>query len=57
MTQLIRCDQCGRTATVDQQDAWLMTCDLDADDEVSYWHFCCWPCLSTYASAKALVDS
>jgi hypothetical protein len=58
MTQLLKCDQCGATATVDERVDWLMCTDLDGDDQdLSYWHFCGWACAGTYATARALVDS
>jgi hypothetical protein len=63
---LVRCDECG--AVYDQgahewlnvgrslSDAQADALDDDATLEPSL-HFCGWPCLSTYATARALVDS
>lgn len=57
MTQLLKCDQCDAVTDNDQRPGWLICTDLDSDDEgLAYWHFCGWPCLSTYAMAKTLVE-
>jgi hypothetical protein len=50
--RLLQCDQCKQVVSDDDGEDWIYL----GVREGEHLTFCSWPCLSTYATAKALVD-